>query len=213
MLQVAVELPRRDLLVGGLHLAALAFDEVVEVVAVRRPPERLADHVVALELARRVEQVLGQGVDPELGALRRRRLVQVHGVRVAALELALDPVEAGGEQHGGGQVRVAGSVHGPVLDPAGRRHAQHLRAVVVAVGDVDRRPGRARARVAHLQPLVGVHRRRGDRDVGLGVLHQARDEVVARLGEAEPAPRRPGRRRTRCARLPTGSCGSGTRCR
>src|SRR5215217_8494752 len=32
-LEVAVELPLRDLLVGGLHLAALALDEVVEVVA------------------------------------------------------------------------------------------------------------------------------------------------------------------------------------
>ena len=39
-LQVAVELPLRDLLVGGLDLAALALDEVVEVVALRRAAER-----------------------------------------------------------------------------------------------------------------------------------------------------------------------------
>src|SRR5215212_6188636 len=89
-LEVAVELPLRDLLVRGLDLSPLARDEVVEVVPVRRRAERAADHVVALELARRVEQVLGERVDAELAPLLGRRLVQVHLVRVAALELALD---------------------------------------------------------------------------------------------------------------------------
>src|SRR5215216_2446107 len=102
-LQVAVELPVRDLLVRGLDLAALARDEVVEVVAVAGLAERAADHVVALELARRVEQVLRQRVDPELGPLLGGRLVQVERVRIARVELALDPVQAGCEQHGGGQ--------------------------------------------------------------------------------------------------------------
>ena len=115
------------------------------------------------------------------------RLVQVERCSGRRVELALDPVEARGQQHGGGEVRVAGAVDRAVLDPPGRRHAQHLRAVVVGVGDVDRRPRRARARVADLQPLVGVDGRRGDRDVGLGVRHQAGDEVVALLAEPEPA--------------------------
>src|SRR5215207_8263749 len=63
-LEVAVELPLRDLLVGGLDLAPLAGHEVVEVVAAGRRPQGAADDVVALELARGVEQVLGQRVDP-----------------------------------------------------------------------------------------------------------------------------------------------------
>src|SRR5215213_75983 len=148
-LEVAVELPLRDLLVGGLDLAALALDEVVEVVALRRAAERRADHVVALERA-------------------------------------VNAVEAGGEQDRGREVRVAGAVDGAVLDAPGRRHAQHLRAVVVRVGDVHGRPRRARAGVADLEPLVGVHGRRRHRDVGLGVLHQAGDEVVRLLAQPQP---------------------------
>src|SRR3954467_7252670 len=91
-LEVAVELPLGDLLVGGLHLAALALDEVVDVVALRRRAERLADHLVALELPRCVQQVLRQRVDAELLALRRGRLVQVQRVRIPRVELALDAV-------------------------------------------------------------------------------------------------------------------------
>src|SRR5215213_8213612 len=155
-LEVAVELPRRDLLVRGLHLAALAGDEVVEVVAVARRAERTPDDVVALELARRVEQVLRQRPDAELLALPGARLVEVERVRVARVELALDPVEPGGEQDGRRQVGVAGAIDRPVLDPARRGDPQHLRAVVVGVGDVHRRPGGARARVADLEPLVRV---------------------------------------------------------
>ena len=70
---------------------------------------------------------------------------------------------------------------------AGAGDAQHLRAVVVAVGDPDRRPGRAARRRAELEPLVRVDGRRGDGAVGARVLLQAADEVVGGLGEAEPA--------------------------
>src|SRR4051812_40521524 len=68
-LEVAVQLPLRDLLVGLLPLAALAAHEVVEVVLVAAAAESRAQDVAALELAGRVEQVGRQHVDAELLAL------------------------------------------------------------------------------------------------------------------------------------------------
>ena len=131
------------------------------------------------------------------------------------VDLVLDAVQAGGQDHGHRQVRVARAVHGAVLDmPAG--HPQHLRAVVRAVGDEDRRPGGPRGGRAgrRRQPLVAVHRRRRDRDVGLRVLQQAAGEVVAELREPEPVRRRPRRRTDRApVGVPQATCGSGRRCR
>ena len=91
----------------------------------------------------------------------------------------------------------------------GRRDPQHLGAVVVAVGDPDRRPGRAARRRPELQALVRVDRRRGERAVRARVRLQAADEVVGGLRQAEAARvvlveedvrRRPAR----------ATCGSGT---
>ena len=75
---------------------------------------------------------------------------------------------------------------GPVLEPTRRGHADHLRPVVAAVGDVNGRPRGARCRRADDQALVRVHRRRRHADVGLRVLQQASDEVIGELRQAKP---------------------------
>src|SRR4051794_6008622 len=147
-LQVAVDLPLGDLLVGLLPLAPLAADEVVDVVLVAPPAQRGAQHVVALELARRVEQVGGQDLDAQLGALRLVGLVEVQRVRLARVQPALDAVQSGGEHGGGGEVGVARAVDRAVLDAPRAGDAQHLRAVVVSVADVRRRPRRPARRRA-----------------------------------------------------------------
>ena len=109
--------------------------------------------------------------------LRRRR--------VARIEAALDPVEAGGEHRGRGQVGVAGAVDGAILDPARLGDAQHHRPVVPAVGDVRGGPGGAAGRRADDQALVGGDGRGGERDVGLRVRLEPGDELVGDLAQAE----------------------------
>ena len=112
-----------------------------------------------------------------------------------------DAVEAGAEQRRGGQVRVRRAVDRADLDPARRRDADRLRAVVHAVGGVGGRPGRAGGRRADADPLVRVHRRRADREHRLGVVDDAAEERVREGREAEAARivvvreqvRRPGR--------------------
>ena len=123
---------------------------------------------------------------PRCFSSSRRQRVEVLVVERPGVELVLDAVQAGGQDRGHGQVRVARAVHRAVLDVAAGQ-AQHLGAVVGAVGDEDRRPGGARGGRAggRGQPLVAVDGRRGDRDVRLGVLEQAGGEVVAELGEAQ----------------------------
>src|SRR4051795_10637554 len=132
-LQVAVELPLRDLLVRGRELRLLDAHEVVDVVLTAGVAERVAHDVVALELAGRVEEVAGQQLDAEVVALVVGELVQVElRGRLARVESLLDAVEAGGEQDRRGQVRVRRAVDRAVLDAPRGGDAQHLSAVVVA---------------------------------------------------------------------------------
>src|SRR3954469_7002742 len=93
-LEVPLELPGRDLLVRRLELPPLEAAEVVHVGLAAGVSEPLAEHVVAFELAGRVEEVLRQHLDAEVVALALRQLVEVElGRRVARLEAVLDPVE------------------------------------------------------------------------------------------------------------------------
>ena len=114
-------------------------------------------------------------------------LVEVQRVGLARVQAALDAVEPRGEDDGGGEVGIARPVDRPVLDAPGAGDAQHLRAVVVAVAHVGRRPRRAARRGADHQALVGGHGRRGHRDVGLGVGLQPADELVGELGQPQAA--------------------------
>src|SRR5215217_8275932 len=85
------------------------------------------------------------------------QLVRVALLRLARVDLVADPVEAGYQQRGGRQVRVAGGVDAAVLEPPARRDANGRRAVLPAPVLVDRRP---EAGVPHA--AVGVDRRVAD---------------------------------------------------
>src|SRR5215471_9789600 len=61
--QVLTHLPRSHLLVVAAPLVPLDADEVVDVVLVTGPSEGVPQHVVALELVRRLEQVRRQRVE------------------------------------------------------------------------------------------------------------------------------------------------------
>src|SRR5579862_6213493 len=96
-LQVAVELPLRYLLVGGLGLALLYLDEVVDVVAVAGPAKAGSQSIVARQFARGVEQVRREQLDPLRLALGGAQRVQVGGVGLAGLESPADSVKAGAQ--------------------------------------------------------------------------------------------------------------------
>ena len=102
----------------------------------------------------------------------------------ARIEVALDAVEAGSDDGGGGQVGVAGTVGQAQLQPA-VGDAHHGRAVVVAVADVGRGPGGAGEGAAHHQALVAVDRGGADGRQGRRVGQDAAQELVGQLREAE----------------------------
>src|SRR5207244_7081530 len=104
--------------------------------------------------------------------------VEVVGVGLTGVGALLDPVDARREDGGRSEIRVARAVDGAVLDPARARDPEHLGAVVVAVRDPDRRPGRAARRRAELQALVRVDGRGGDRAIRPRVWLEPADEVV-----------------------------------
>ena len=105
----------------------------------------------------------GSGAMPSAArssAVSSKTLADGLGRQLVAL---LDALEAGGEHHREGEVRVAGRVGGAVLDagrgllaPLGDRHPHQGRAVVAGPGHVDRRL------VAGDEALVGVHQLVGD---------------------------------------------------
>src|SRR4051812_23451431 len=140
--EVLPELPVGDLLVVAEPLVALHPRVVVDVVLVAPAAERGSEDLVALELADRLEQVRRQRPEAARDELLVARRVEGLGVRLARREALLDPVEPRGEHRRSREVRVRRAVHGAVLDPPGSRDPEHLRAVVVAVGDPDGRPGR-----------------------------------------------------------------------
>ena len=107
--------------------------------------------------------------------------LQVHVVRnrIARVELLLDPLQARRQHHRRAEIWVRGHVHRSRLDPrGGHRDPQHVRAVVVAVGDVHRRPGESGHRACLDQPLVRVHRGGGDRADGRRMAQDPGDELV-----------------------------------
>ena len=62
-------------------------------------------------------------------------------------------------------------------------NAEHVGAVVAAIGDEDRRPGVACHRASLDQPLVGVHRGAADRNDRGGVLPHPAQKLIGTLGE------------------------------
>src|SRR5437762_14203711 len=129
--EVLPQLPRSDLLVVAAPLLPLDADEVVDVVLVAAAAERSPKDVVGLELLGGLEQVRRQRAETARSELLERDRVEVLRVRLARIEVVLDPVEAGGEDGGCRQIRIARPVHRAVLDPARPRDAEPLRPVVV----------------------------------------------------------------------------------
>src|SRR5215218_8878900 len=139
-------------------LALVAGDGLVEEPLLgARVVEVVIDHVVAERAAR--ERSLRKRRD--CVAQRPRESHRVGLVRVAfeprwRLELALDPVETGGDERGEGEVRVDVSAGDPRLDAPRRAttdDAEPTGAVVLAPGDRRRRPRSGRV------ALVRVDRR------------------------------------------------------
>ena len=71
----------------------------------------------------------------------------------------------------------------PELETAGVGNADHVGAIVAAIGHRVRRPGRARRRHRRVDALVGIHRRIGQRAQRLGMRHHPADELIAERGQ------------------------------
>src|SRR5215472_3598125 len=98
--QVTLHFPVTDDGVPGLELLALDLRVVVDVVAVWRLAQRLAQHVVGDQRVGRVQEGRRQGPDPTGGDLLGRHYVQVVAVGLARVQAAIDPVEARGQLRG-----------------------------------------------------------------------------------------------------------------
>src|SRR4051812_9222080 len=114
--QVALELPRADLHAVVLPLLALDLDVAVEHVLAERAQDELG---LSGELDRLAER-LGELLDPEPLPLLRREVVEVLVHRLGQLVALLDALEAGLQEGGEGEVRVAGGVG------AAQLHARRL---------------------------------------------------------------------------------------
>src|SRR5579859_6955130 len=110
---------------------------VVHVDIVKAARQRAADDLVRLERLEGLTEMRWHTRDlPALG----QHVVDVALLGRAGIELALDAVEAGLQQHRLSQVRVAGGVDRAELEAAAARGADERRAVLPAVVLVDRRP-------------------------------------------------------------------------
>ncbi len=105
-------------------------------------------------------------------------------MRQTGVELVANTLQASSEDQRSAQIRVAGNVRRSALDSAALgRNAKHVGAVVVAVADENRCPGRPRhAALAH-QALVAVDGRRNDRANGLSVFQHPGNKVIAQLAD------------------------------
>src|SRR2546421_4096976 len=131
--QVLLALPVRD---GGEELLPLVT-LVVHVDIVEAAWHRTADDLVGLECLERLTQMRRDARD--LTALVQH-VVDVPLLGRARVELALDSVEPALEERRLRQVRVAGRVDRAELEATAARDADGRRAVLPAVGLVDRRP-------------------------------------------------------------------------
>ena len=98
-----------------------------------------------------------------------------------------DAVETGGQHRGLQQIRVGRAVGEAQLEAAGIRDADHVGAVVAGIGHGIGRPGGARQRRRRVDALVGIHRRVGDRAQRFRGMHEAADEMIGGLRQAELA--------------------------
>src|SRR5450631_521989 len=178
-LQVALQLPARDLAAVLTPLRSLGLEESIrEVVA-----ERVANDVVGLAGVHRVLEVVGQ--QPHVASLEldlveaEQRLLDRRGQG----EAALHAVEAAAQHHGERQVGVARRVgaaqlHAHRFGPRDVGNADQRAPVGASPREEDRR-----FEAAH-QPLVGIDQRRENQAHPLGVVQLAGDEVLGDVAEA-----------------------------
>ena len=138
--------------------------------------QRAANHLVALQRVDGLAQALWQHRDAALANLGQRELEQVFGTRRAGVEPAVDAVEPGCNQRGGGQVRVGRCIGQAPLEAA-LQSANQGGAVVRPMRHTGGCPGGARDRLARHQPFVAVDRGRGQRAQRGRVLQHTADEV------------------------------------
>src|SRR5262249_31467822 len=178
--QVAVQFERGDLTaVLPAFFPLVAQEEVKDMLA-----ERLGHQLAVLHHVQRLVEAVRQRLDAEDAALalgERPHVVLGLGRQFVA---GLDALEAGRQDRGEGQVRVAGGVERAELDPGGvpllrlvHRHPDQRGPVVVPPADVGGRlaagPGGPLRRAP--QALVGVHPLVAHRGDLAGVLEQAGD--------------------------------------
>ena len=134
------------------------------------------DDLIVLQRIHRLDQALRQQRDAAGANLGQRELEQIVGAGGAGVELAVDAVNARGDQRGGDQIRVGAGIGQAPLEAAGQ--GAHKRgAVVRAVRHVSRRPSRAGDRLAHHEALVAVDRWRSDGAERGRVRQHAGDEM------------------------------------
>ena len=106
VLEIAVDLPVRDVTLVLPPLHVFDLEELVD----ERRSKLLAKQRVGFESVERGAQALRQDTHAELDELVDRRRVVVDVLRLAWIELAIDPVETCGDDRGRSNVRVAAAV-------------------------------------------------------------------------------------------------------
>ena len=151
--------------------------------------ERALHHFVFAQRVERLGQRLRQKLNSSGLDLVEGTLVHVAQIGRARVQAALNAVEPSRQIGRQSQIGIGRGRDRAVFKMPLARRADHLRAVVVAIGDKRRRPSKTRtARIdssAELQALVTVDRRAGDRAQGAGMVQNAAEEVVGQRGAAQ----------------------------
>src|SRR2546426_1386154 len=175
-LEVSVELPRGDLLLIALPLHLLRLDETFEEV----DTQRIAHHFVLAEVLQRLGERGGEVAELVSGEALGIERVEVLFDRWRQGEFLANPGEAGVEHGGEGEVRIAGGIRGPELDPDGRAIAAAGAWHADQGGTVHLRPAdRDRCLEAGDEALVRVHQRRHQRAECARMGELAGDEMLS----------------------------------
>src|SRR5699024_7075130 len=125
-----------------------------------------------------------QGVRQHLNPSERNLVlwsnVEVHVVWLTRLYFALKTIHAGSQCSGKAKVRTASEVRCPVFDSAWSGNAQHLGAVIAAIGNSNCHPG-ANEFGTGLESLIGVHGWCDHGHVATSVLEDAGRELIAKF--------------------------------
>ena len=127
-----------------------------------------------------------QGLDALRSDLLKAQAVEVFIADVVDFQLAVDTVEARGDNRRADQIRIATGVRQAKFQ-ATVGHPHHRRTVVGAERYKGWRPGRAGQRVAHHQTLVGVDRRCGESAERRTMGKQAGGEVIGHFRQPHAA--------------------------